>query len=166
MTTSGATTSVIIAGAGPVGLALACELGLRGVDCMLVEKRDGAIKVPKQSMVSSRNMEYCRRWGVAQAVRTAVWPASHPRDFIYLESLRGRELLRVKMPAYAERDPRDFTPEAPCPCPQIYFDPILVDRLKTFGNVQVHYSTSLDAFTQDDDGVTAHLTDLASSDTR
>ena len=129
---SDTTTSVIIAGAGPVGLGLACELGLRGVDCMLIEKRDGAIKVPKQSMVSSRNMEFCRRWGVAQAVRAAVWPESHPRDFIYLDSLRGRELLRVKLPSFAQRDPRDYTPETPCPCPQIYFDPVLVGRVKTF----------------------------------
>src|SRR5215510_14372194 len=166
MTTSGATTSVIIAGAGPVGLALACELGMRGVDCMLIEKRDGAIKVPKQSMVSSRNMEFCRRWGIAPAVRTAVWPESHPRDFIYLDSLRGRELLRVKLPSYAQRDPRDYTPEAPCPCPQIYFDPILVARLKSFGNVKIHYNTSLDAFTQDGGGVDVQLTDLASGATR
>jgi 2-polyprenyl-6-methoxyphenol hydroxylase-like FAD-dependent oxidoreductase len=156
-----AATSVLIAGAGPVGLALACELGLRGVDCMLIEKRDGAIKVPKQSMVSSRNMEFCRRWGVANAVRTAVWPESHPRDFTYLASLRGRELLRVKMPSYAERDPRDYTPEAPCPCPQIYFDPILAARVKAFANVAFHYGTSLDAFTQDGDGVDVQLTDLA-----
>src|SRR5437660_1170624 len=83
-------TSVIIAGAGPVGLGLACELGLRGVDCVLTEKRDGAITVPKQSMVSARNMEFCRRWGVAAAVRSAVWPESHPRDFIYLANMRGR----------------------------------------------------------------------------
>src|SRR3954465_2876938 len=92
-----ATTSVLIAGAGPVGLALACELGMRGVDCTLIEKRDGPIRVPKQSMVSSRNMEFCRRWGVADAVRHAVWPESHPRDFIYLASLRGQEILRVKI---------------------------------------------------------------------
>jgi len=159
-------TSVIIAGAGPVGLGLACELGLRGIDCMLIEKRDGAIKVPKQSMVSSRNMEFCRRWGIAQAVRTAVWPESHPRDFIYLDSLRGREILRVRMPSYAERDPRDYTPEAPCPCPQIYFDPILVQRVKSFRNVTVHYSTCIDTFTQDEDGVDAQLADLAAGTTR
>src|SRR4051812_24386936 len=118
-------TSVIIAGAGPVGLALACELGLAGVGCLLVEKRDGAIAVPKQSMVSARNMEFCRRWGVADAVRKAVWPENHPRDFVYLESLRGTELLRVRQPSYAAHSRSDFTPEVPCPCPQIYFDPIL-----------------------------------------
>src|SRR5262245_2925469 len=163
MTQADATTSVIIAGAGPVGLALACELGLRGVDCMLIEKRDGAIKVPKQSMVSSRNMEFCRRWGIADKVRTAVWPESHPRDFIYLDSLRGRELLRVKLPSFAQRDPRDYTPESPCPCPQIYFDPIMAARVRTFANVKLQYNTSLGAFTHDHDGVTAQLTDHATS---
>src|SRR6266850_1573625 len=94
-------TSVIIAGAGPVGLGLACELGLLGIDCVMVERRDGAVTVPKQSVVSARNMEFCRRWGVAETVRKAVWPESHPRDFIYLENLRGRELLRVTVPSYA-----------------------------------------------------------------
>jgi 2-polyprenyl-6-methoxyphenol hydroxylase-like FAD-dependent oxidoreductase len=155
-----ATTSVIIAGAGPVGLALACELGLRGVDCMLIEKRDGSITVPKQSMVSARNMEFCRRWGVAGAVRNAVWPESHPRDFVYLASMQGRELLRVKIPSYVQRDPRDFTAEAACPCPQIYFDPILAARAKTLPSVKVRYHTSLDTFSPDDDGVVATLTDL------
>ena len=39
-------------------------------------------------------------------MRNAVWPANHPRDFIYLASLRDRELLRVKMPSFAEHDRR------------------------------------------------------------
>jgi 2-polyprenyl-6-methoxyphenol hydroxylase-like FAD-dependent oxidoreductase len=156
-----AETSVVIAGAGPVGLGLACELGLRGIDCLLVEKRDGSVTVPKQSMVSARNMEFCRRWGVADAVRNAVWPETHPRDFVYLNNLRGRELMRVKVPSHAQRDQRDFTPEAPCPCPQIYFDPILMARVKTFANVKVRTNTALESFRQDDAGVAARLTDLA-----
>ena len=102
-----ASTSVLIAGAGPVGLALACELGLRGVDCLLIEKRDGAITVPKQSMVSSRNMEFCRRWGVAREVRTAVWPESHPRDFVYLvEPARPRTAAREDALLLASARPR------------------------------------------------------------
>jgi 2-polyprenyl-6-methoxyphenol hydroxylase-like FAD-dependent oxidoreductase len=159
MTGATTTTSVLIVGGGPVGLALACELGLRNVDCMLVEKRDGSVTVPKQSMVSSRNMEFCRRWGISQAVRTAVWPESYPRDFVYLATLRGLEFLRIRMPAFAQRDPRDYTPEAPCPCPQIYFDPILLARMKTFACVKPHYNTSLESFTQDEAGVTVTLTD-------
>jgi 2-polyprenyl-6-methoxyphenol hydroxylase-like FAD-dependent oxidoreductase len=152
-------TSVIIAGAGPVGLALACELGLRGIDCLLIEKRDGTIAVPKQSMVSGRNMEFCRRWGVAEAVRSAVWPESRPRDFVYAGSLRGRELMRVNVSA--QRDQYDFTPEAPCPCPQIYFDPILLARVRTFPNVTVRCNAALQSFSQDQAGVTAEIADLS-----
>src|SRR5262245_45619294 len=162
MSRADADTSVIIAGAGPVGLALACELGRFGVDCVLIEQRDGSIKVPKQSMVSSRNMESCRRWGVAETVRKAVWPESHPRDFSYLTDLRGRELMRVKIPSYAAHDRRnDYTPETACPCPQIYFDPILVARVRTMPSVGLQYDTRLDGLRQDAEGVSVDVTDLA-----
>ncbi|MCC6890331.1 MAG: FAD-dependent monooxygenase [Hyphomicrobiales bacterium] len=163
---NGSTTSVIIVGAGPVGLGLACDLGQRGVDCILIEKRDGAITVPKQSMVSARNMEFCRRWGIANKVRTAVWPEHHARDFVYLESMRGKELLRFRVPSYAERDRRDFTPEPACPCPQIYFDPILGDYVRQSPSVTLAYNTRLEEFRQDRDGVTARVTDMVSGTAR
>jgi NADPH-dependent 2,4-dienoyl-CoA reductase/sulfur reductase-like enzyme len=38
---------LLICGGGPVGLALAIELGLRGVECVLVEQSDGTVPVPK-----------------------------------------------------------------------------------------------------------------------
>ena len=56
---------VLIAGGGPVGLSLAVELGLRNIPCTLVERRDGKLTVPRMSQVSTRNMEFCRRWGIA-----------------------------------------------------------------------------------------------------
>jgi 2-polyprenyl-6-methoxyphenol hydroxylase-like FAD-dependent oxidoreductase len=154
-------TCVIIAGAGPVGLGLACDLGLRGIDCLVVEKRDGAVTVPKMSMVSARTMETCRRWGIAKAVRGAVWPDSHSYDFVYCESLRGREIVRVKGPSHLERGRLDFSPEGNCHCPQIYFDPILAARTRTLPSVTLAYQTRLDGFSQDADGVTARLTGLA-----
>jgi 2-polyprenyl-6-methoxyphenol hydroxylase-like FAD-dependent oxidoreductase len=160
------TTSVIVVGAGPVGLGLACELGQRGVECILIEKRDGAINVPKQSMVSARNMEFCRRWGIAKTVRSAVWPENHPRDFIYLDTLRGTELWRFKIPPFAQRDPRDYTPETACPCPQIYFDPILTGCARTFPSVTFAYNHRLEGFIQGDDGVIVNVTDVATGQNR
>ena len=49
--------SVLICGGGPVGLALAVELGSRGIECMLIERGDGNVIVPKMSQVSTRTME-------------------------------------------------------------------------------------------------------------
>jgi 2-polyprenyl-6-methoxyphenol hydroxylase-like FAD-dependent oxidoreductase len=57
---------VLIVGGGPVGLALAGELGWRGVGCLLVEQTDGSIVTPKMNEVNVRTMEFCRR-GASQS---------------------------------------------------------------------------------------------------
>lgn len=154
---SNSSVPVLIVGAGPVGLGLAVDLGLRGVECILAEKRDGVISVPKMSQVSARNMEFCRRWGIAEEVRQAVWSSAYPLDFVYLTSLTGRELARLKVPPGAERGGLAYTPEGPSPCPQIYFDPIIVARAKSLPEVDLRYNTGLVSFTQDADAVHATL---------
>jgi len=156
-----AETAVLIAGGGPVGLALACELGLHGVPCMLVEKRDGAITVPKMSAVSSRNMEFCRRWGIADTVRTAVWPESRNADFVFVDHLRGQELARSRRPTSAQRSGLAMSPETVCHCPQIFFDPILAGRARSLPSVALRYGMRLDAFAQDGDTVRARICDVA-----
>jgi len=60
---------VLIVGGGPVGLALAADLGWRGVRCLLVEQTDGVITHPKANGVNSRTMEFCRRWGITKTIR-------------------------------------------------------------------------------------------------
>lgn len=155
--------SVLVVGAGPVGLALAAELGRLGVDCRLIEKRDGTVSVPKMSQISARNMEFCRRWGIAERVKRAVWPESHALDFVYAESLTGAELARVRIPSYATRK-LDYTPEGPCHCPQIYFDPILAEHVKAMPSVRVHYDTGLESFVDDGEILRAHLTDAVTGE--
>ena len=68
---------MLIVGGGPVGLALAAELGWRGIRCELVEQADGAISTPKMNEVNTRTMEFCRRWGIAEAVRNCPFPDDH-----------------------------------------------------------------------------------------
>ena len=158
-------TQVAIVGAGPVGLALAIELGLRGVDCVVVERRDRHPDVPRMSSVSGRNMEFCRRWGIAGRVRGAAWSKTHPMDFVYVDTMAGRELARLRVPSYAESAGRlDYTPEGPATCPQIYFDPILAERAREIPGVALRYGTRLDSFSQDGDGVRASLTDIRSGE--
>ena len=108
------------------------------------------------SLVSAGSMEYCRRWGIAQKVRTAVWSEHHALDFVYMETLAGRELARIKVPSYAAGRPA-WTPEGMCQCPQIYFDPILAARVGELERVTRLYDTALEVFRQDADGVVAEL---------
>lgn len=156
---------VIIAGAGPVGLALAAELGLAGIACLLAEKRDGTIQVPKMSLVCTGTMEICRRWGIAREVRDAVWATNRAMDFLYVESLKGREFARVKLPAYTDSPPQ-WTPEGMCHCPQIYFDPILAKCVASFASVTRRNNTGVEAFSQDDTGVAVTIKDMDSGASR
>ena len=78
---------VLIVGGGPVGLALAAELGWRGIRCELVEQGDGAITTPKMNEVNTRTMEFCRRWGIADEVRNCPFPADYPLDVVFVTSL-------------------------------------------------------------------------------
>lgn len=157
--------SVLVVGAGPVGLALAIELGTRGVDTILVEKRDGSVSVPKMTAVSARNMEFCRRWGIADTVRGAVWTESHSLDFVYLTTMQGRELARQKIGSYASRGDIPYSPEGGCHCPQIYFDPILTAKAKALKSVRMLYETELESFDESEGGVIATLVDGTSGDT-
>ena len=163
--TKNAETQVAIVGGGPVGLALAIELGLRGVACVLVEQHQGHPRVPRMSGVSSRNMEFCRRWGIADKVRDAAWSSTHPSDFVYVESMTGRELARLKIPSYREREGRiDYSPEGPATCPQIYFDPLLAEKARSVEGVTLQYGTRLEAFEQNGAGVRGHLVDTRSDE--
>ena len=150
---------VLIVGAGPVGLALAGDLGWRGVQCCLVEKSDGSIYQPKMDMVGIRTMEFCRRWGIASWVEKSPYPRDYPQDNVWVESLTGVEFGRERMPSKDEE---------PCPpqsaqkrerCPQDMFDPILRRFASQFGVVEFSYRTELVDFSETKTGVLATLCD-------
>src|SRR5690242_14604542 len=122
---SGRKVPVLIVGAGPVGLALAGDLGWRGVECCLVEKTDGSIYQPKMDMVGIRTMEFCRRWGIAHWVENSPYPRDYPQDNVWLESLTGFEFGREPMVSKSEEPCPPQSPQKRERCPQDMFDPIL-----------------------------------------
>jgi hypothetical protein len=95
----------LIVGAGPVGLALAGDLGWRGVRCAVIDETDGRIEQPKMDLVGVRTMEFCRRWGVAHWVRDAPYPGDYPQDCVFIASLNGFELGRERFPGRAIVEP-------------------------------------------------------------
>ena len=145
-----------------MGLALAVELGVRRIRCMLVEQGDGSVLVPKMSQLTTRTMEFCRRWGIAEQVKEAGWPENHPADFVYLTSMVGHELLRRKIPPYAKQRELGYTPEGPRQCPQIFFDPILFQHAASLSTVTLRHRARFDSYATEPEGIHAKVTDLES----
>lgn len=87
---------VAISGAGPVGMALAIDLALRGIPSVLFEKRSEEERiVARANMTNVRSMEHFRRWGIADALRNndPVSPLVY-RDVAFVTRLTGHEVLR------------------------------------------------------------------------
>ena len=89
-------TSVLVIGGGPVGLALAGDLGWRGIDCRMVEAGAGQISQPKMDMVGIRSMEFCRRWGIVAQVESAGYNRDYPQDCAWVTHLNGYEFGRER----------------------------------------------------------------------
>jgi 2-polyprenyl-6-methoxyphenol hydroxylase-like FAD-dependent oxidoreductase len=153
---------VLIVGGGPVGLALAGDLGWRGVRCLLIEQSDGSIYQPRQDFVGIRTMEFCRRWGIVGAVEDSPYPRDYAQDNIYLTSLTGYELGREKFPGIGEAKPPPESPQRRERCPQNMFDPILRDFASSQPGVELRLRTRLLSFKQRPGLVTADVEDVAS----
>ncbi len=154
-------TPVLIVGGGPVGLALAGDLGRRGIACTLVEQTDGTIYHPRANTINSRTMEFCRRWGIAEEVRQAGTPPDFPLDIVFCTGLAGYQLARVERPTYGGHRPLPTTPERSQRCNQLFFDPIMRKLAASFSNVRLRYRCRFESFAETADGVECIVHDLA-----
>lgn len=136
--------SVIVVGAGPVGLTLAAELGTRGVDTLVLEKQDTTTDNPRCNTTNARSMEYFRRLGVADRIRRAGLPLDHATDVVYCTSLTGWELTRFRFSSAQEILDRTApeldewpTPEPQHRISQIFLEPILEQHVRGYDSVEI-----------------------------
>ena len=59
-------TDVIIVGAGPTGLSLACQLIRYGINFVVVEQKEGVTSLSKALGVQARTMEIYEQLGLSQ----------------------------------------------------------------------------------------------------
>jgi 2-polyprenyl-6-methoxyphenol hydroxylase-like FAD-dependent oxidoreductase len=158
-------TPILIAGGGPVGLALALELGWRGVPCTLIEQGDGRIVTPKMNEVNTRTMEFCRRWGIADKVMNCPFPDDQPMDVAYVTRLGLHELARLPRPSRRDNRPGPLSPMNLQACSQFWFDPMLRERAQSFSGVRLLYRHRLQSFREGEGGVLARVADLERGET-
>jgi 2-polyprenyl-6-methoxyphenol hydroxylase-like FAD-dependent oxidoreductase len=155
-------TQVLIVGAGPIGLALAADLGWRGIDCLAVEQNDGVIEHPRATAQNARTMEFYRRWGIAEAVREAGTPPDFPHTVLFITGFDGFEVARIERPGHGGGAPTRISPERPQRCNQLWLDPILRARAASFPSVTLAYRTRYDSHVERSSHVEAAVLDLAS----
>lgn len=161
-------SSVVIVGAGPVGLTLAIDLAQRGIKVTVVETRSaGEPPSVKCNHVSARSMEVFRRLGVAQQLRDTGLPADYPNDCAYRTTATGIEMSRIPIPSRRDRytategpDTHWPTAEPPHRINQIYLEPVLFAYAAATSGVTILNRTAFESFIQDEQGITASLRKL------
>ncbi|WP_261334098.1 FAD-dependent monooxygenase [Rhizobium leguminosarum] len=89
-------SQVLIVGAGPVGLTLAIDLGMQGIRCLLVEKKEQPEFLPKMERCNARTMEIYRRLGIADKIRAAGLRGDVPMDVYVATTMVEPPLLRLE----------------------------------------------------------------------
>jgi 2-polyprenyl-6-methoxyphenol hydroxylase-like FAD-dependent oxidoreductase len=141
---------VIIVGGGPVGVALAVELGLRGVSCALIERRRKLQNIPKGQNLTQRTLEHFYFWGIVDELRASrVMPSGYPIGGVtaykslmseYWHAPAGREVVRSY---YFQENDR---------LPQYRMEEVLRRKMATLKNVTNYFGWTAQGIAQDDNG--------------
>ncbi|GGM27782.1 oxygenase [Promicromonospora citrea] len=143
-----AETEVLVVGAGPTGLALACGLRLHGVGVRVVDRSPGPATTSRANFVHARGSEVLDRLGALGTL-----PDEAGRALQVTTYLGDRPMVRLRF-----GDPGLRTAAPPLVVSQARVEAELRERLAGLG-VEPEWSRGLRTATQDDDGVTAELSD-------
>ena len=142
---------VAIVGGGPVGVALAVDLGLRGISCTLIERRLEPQRIPKGQNLTQRSVEHFYFWGIAEQLRAArILPAEYPMNGIIAHrDLNGEywyapPLREIVNKYYFEENER---------LPQYQMEYVLRAKMAELDNVESRFGWSGETVEQDENGV-------------
>ena len=158
--TSAQDTDVLIIGAGPVGLAAAIELGLRGVRVRLVEQNDRTGVAPRAKTTNVRTRTHLRRWGVADRLaEESPFGVDYPNNMVFITRLgpEGHELARFANAFNAAPARSALYPEHGQWIPQYKLEKVLLEKARSLTSVQIDFDTRFSGADQDETHVRATL---------
>ncbi|MGW6056419.1 FAD-dependent monooxygenase [Streptomyces sp. NPDC055189] len=146
-------TDVLVVGAGPTGLALACDLVRRGVRALVVERADALFPGSRGKGIQPRTQEVFDDLGIIAAAEAAG--GTYPVGMIWRDGERQGEHRMFD----AVEPTQDAPYNRPLMVPQWRTQEILYARLRELGGDGVRFGAGLTELTQDGEGVTARLAD-------
>lgn len=151
-------TEVLIVGAGPVGLSLAIELGLRGVRATLVERNSRTGAAPRAKTTNVRTRTHLRRWGISKKLADASpFGVDYPNDMLFVTRLTGDRLARFSNAFNASPERSDDYPEHAQWIPQYTLEKVLLEHASTLSTIDLRFGTGFVTAVQDAGGVTATI---------
>lgn len=151
---------VLIVGAGPSGLALAIELGMRSIRCLLIEKNERVGYAPRAKTTNVRTREHLRRWGIADRLAAASpFGIDYPAHVLFVTRLATYGIVRFEntLSCSPKRDDRYSEPSQWIP--QYKLESILLEHARSLAGVRVRFSQELIDFAQDDAKVSVRVRD-------
>ncbi|WP_158815554.1 FAD-dependent monooxygenase [Methylocapsa sp. S129] len=155
---------VLVVGAGPVGLSLAVELGLRNIRALVIEQNDRTGYQPRAKTTNVRSMEHMRRWGIAEAIRKAApLPADYPYNIAFKTRLFGEKIALIENAFYGDRNVRNALFSEPAQwIPQYKVEEVLRQRAESLPSIELRFGCRFETLRESADDVTASIVDIAS----
>ena len=158
--------SVIIVGAGPVGLTLAINLGRQGIQTLLLERNPKPQFLPKMERCNARSMEMFRRIGLSEPIRKAGLRSDCSMDVFIVEDLTKPPLLVEKHPSIDQFKAKiaactdlSMALEPYQLISQYTLEPLLKEVAESLDCVDVKFGHEFVKFVQNDDQVTVTTRD-------
>jgi 2-polyprenyl-6-methoxyphenol hydroxylase-like FAD-dependent oxidoreductase len=152
---------VLIAGAGPSGLALAIELGSRGISCLVVERNDRVGYAPRAKTTNVRTRTHLRRWGIADKLAdVSPFGVDYPSNVHFVTRLGGRSIAVIENASNCNPARSELYPEHGQWVPQYKLEQVLREHAESLPDVTIRFNTELISASQDVAGAEITLADV------
>src|SRR5919201_527077 len=143
---------------------LANELGVRGIDAVLIDDKPSTAFNPQANATQARTMEHYRRLGFADEIRALGLPADYPTDIAYFTRFAGYELARFSLPSARQAKARVATltgswsaAELPHRVSQKFVEAVLRRHAESHPGISLNYGWRLLGFVDRGTHVDAQL---------